>query len=162
MSNIHVYTHLVGGHWRTKNSWSPKVSHIWDMCKKNWKIPSLLDNMSICKDMHGRVSGPGDRCVTFASCLPRPDGDAHVAVCSPSATALSMKFLWGAGYSWTVSKTWTGKEKCFCFTTIIRTIPVHFLDKFSQVAQQTQQQGRRSINALRLCLTSAKNGGQCQ
>ena len=34
--------------------------------------------------------------------------------------------------------------------------------KFSQVAQQTQQQGRRSINALRLCLTSAKNGGQCQ
>ena len=108
------------------------------------------------------VSGPGDRCVTFASCLPRPDGDAHVAVCSPSATALSMKFLWGAGYSWTVSKTWTGKEKCFCFTTIIRTIPVHFLDKFSQVAQQTQQQGRRSINALRLCLTSAKNGGQCQ
>ena len=34
--------------------------------------------------------------------------------------------------------------------------------KFSQVAEQTQQQGRRSINALRLCLTSAKNGGQCQ
>ena len=33
--------------------------------------------------------------------------------------------------------------------------------KFSKVAQQTQQQGRPSIKALRLCLTSAKNGGQC-
>ena len=33
--------------------------------------------------------------------------------------------------------------------------------KFSQVAEQTQQKGRRSINTLRLCLTSAKNGGQC-
>ena len=90
-------------------------------------------------------------------------GDAHVACSNPSVTsALSTKFLWGAGYSWMVSKKWTGKGTCFCFTAIIRTIPVHFLDKFSQVAQQTQQQGRRSINALRLCLTSAKNGGQCQ
>ena len=87
-------------------------------------------------------------------------GDAHVAVCSPSIGDCTLCEV--PVRSWTVSKKWTGKGTCFCFTTIIRTIPVHFLDKFSQVAEQTQQQGRRSINALRLCFTSAKNGGQCQ